>query len=128
MTHIEQSLSIKRSQQQDVTLDCLHHMEIAGRFISVPNCMPLESNDSTDAHVNEIDKDNLTMEDEWQHAYDVRKEAWKQRAVQHGLVPLSSPISTRISDVRIASGTDFRHAVDVSTAEIASDNGPLIIQ
>ena len=66
----------KIAMKQDVTISCLHHIELSGRFAFVH---PANNGASpTGDNLEEIGADRL-LEDEWRHAYDVQRDNWKHQ-------------------------------------------------
>jgi hypothetical protein len=106
MMKIEASSTIKQVHLQNGVLECLHYIEDAGRFeldhqnqSGVTDCAEQLSNDKIQ-HVSEND---TSLEDEWQHAYDQRKQHWKCCTIEDSCHSLSdktsSPIPSQMSNI-----------------------------
>jgi hypothetical protein len=63
MSSIEQISSIRKLQQQDMTIDSLHHMEISGQFNLPYHTLRNDRNCANDVVV-EVNPNDLSMEDE----------------------------------------------------------------
>lgn len=128
MTSIDQISLTKRSQQRDIILSCLHHMEIAGRF-SVSRCFTSTTvQDSSIGAVVEVNNNDLLLEDEWRHAYECRKASWKQRAIEHGHSDVASSLEPCVEDVAVNFGDEMRNAADLPSFSATPEISPAIVQ
>lgn len=106
-----------------MTLDCLHHMEISGRFNFSHATLASDKICSSDAVV-EVNPNDLFVEDEWRHAYERRKGIWKQHAIEHGHLASTSSKESVEPSVSINFGEELHHA----SSSAVPDLSPSIVQ
>lgn len=82
-------------------------MDLAGRFALTGSMNPPNDISAEHADTEHMDKNSHLKEDEWRHAYDLRKEAWKQRAIENGTILQAFPMHSCAPDVEMSSGDDL---------------------
>lgn len=97
MMSIEESSTIKQACQQDGTMDCLYYIENVGRFDLACSEMEHIGDTGLNLMIGEmqcVQSDETTLEDEWQHAYELRKQQWKKHTLEQAQGAMTVNLAT----------------------------------